>query len=130
MPPFVASIIFGIGIAGLFYLDRGEKPRVSKALVIPTLWMILNTTHPLSFWLGMQPDARVGVAQAYVDGSPLDRNFILFLQLAALAVLLSKSAKVGQILRKNTLILLYFSFCLLSILWSDFPFVTFKRWIK
>jgi O-antigen ligase len=24
----------------------------------------------------------------------------------------------------------YFSFCLLSILWSDFPFVAFKRWIK
>ena len=130
MSPFIASIIFGIGIAGLFYLDRGEKPRVSKVLVIPTVWMILNTTRPLSFWLGMQPDARVGVAQAYVEGSPFDRNVILVLQLAALAVLLGKSAKVGPMLRKNALILVYFSFCLLSVLWSDFPFVTFKRWIK
>src|SRR5580700_6134374 len=130
MPPFVASIIFGIGIAGLFYLDRGEKPRVSKALVIPTVWMILNTTHPLSFWLGMSPNVGGDAAQAYVEGNPFDRNVILVLQLAALAVLLGKSAKVGPMLRKNALILVYFSFCLLSILWSDFPFVTFKRWIK
>ena len=33
-------------------------------------------------------------------------------------------------LRKNPLLLVYFSFCLVSVLWSDFPFVTFKRWIK
>jgi exopolysaccharide production protein ExoQ len=130
MPPFIASIIFGIGIAGLFYLDRGEKPRVSKALVIPMVWMILNTTHPLSFWLGMSPNVGGDAAQAYVEGNPFDRNVILVLQLAALVVLLSKRAKIGQILRKNPLILVYFSFCLLSILWSDFPFVTFKRWIK
>jgi exopolysaccharide production protein ExoQ len=130
MPPFVASIIFGIGIAGLFYLDRGVKPRVSKALVIPAVWMILNTTHPLSFWLGLSPNVGATSAQAYVEGNPFDRNVILVLQLAALAVLLGKSAKVGPMLRKNALILVYFSFCLLSILWSDFPFVTFKRWIK
>jgi exopolysaccharide production protein ExoQ len=130
MPPFVASIIFGIGIAGLFYLDRGEKPRVSKALVIPMVWMILNTTHPLSFWLGMSPNVGGSATQAYIEGNPFDRNVIFVLQLAALVVLLSKRAKVGQILRKNPLILVYFYFCLLSIFWSDFPFVAFKRWIK
>jgi exopolysaccharide production protein ExoQ len=131
MPPFVASIIFGIGIAGLFYLDRGEKPRISKALLIPMVWMILNTTHPLSFWLGMSPENEVGdVSQAYIEGSPFDRNVVIVLQVAALIVLFTKRAKVGAILRKNALILVYFSFCLLSICWSDFPFVTFKRWVK
>ncbi len=130
MPPAIASIICGIGIAGLFFLDRGEKTRVSKALAIPTVWMLLNTTHPLSFWLGMSPNQGVDVAQAYVDGSPFDRNVSIVLQLAALMVLCGKSAKVGPMLRKNALILAYFSFCLISVLWSDFPFVTFKRWIK
>jgi exopolysaccharide production protein ExoQ len=129
MPPFIASIIYGIGIAGLFYLDRGEKPRVSRALVIPAVWMILNTTHPLSFWLGMSPQGSY-TTDAYVEGNPFDRNVALFLQLAALIVLCGKSAKVGEILRKNPLILVYFSFCFVSVLWSDFPFVTFKRWIK
>ena len=129
MPPFIASIICGIGIAGLFYLDRGEKPLVSRALVIPAVWMLLNTTHPLSFWLGMSPQGSY-TTEAYVEGNPFDRNVALVLQLAALIVLCGKSAKVGAILRKNPLILVYFSFCLASVLWSDFPFVTFKRWIK
>jgi exopolysaccharide production protein ExoQ len=129
MQPAIASLICGIGIAGLFFLDRGEKPRVSWALVIPAVWMILNTTHPLSFWLGMSPQGSY-TTEAYVEGNPFDRNVALVLQLAALIVLCRKSAKVGAILRKNRLILVYFSFCLVSVLWSDFPFVTFKRWIK
>lgn len=129
MSPFIASLICGIGIAGLFFLDRGEKTRVSKALVIPALWMLLNTTHPLSFWLGMSSQGSY-TTEAYVEGNPFDRNVALVLQLAALIVLCRKSAKVGAMLRNNPLILVYFSFCLASVLWSDFPFVTFKRWIK
>ena len=130
MPPAIASLICAMGIGGLFFLDRGGKLRVSKALVIPTVWMFLTTTHPLSFWLGMSPNQGVDAAQAYVDGNPFDRNFFIFLQLAALIVLNGKRAKIGPMLRQNNLIFVYFSFCLLSILWSDFPFVTFKRWIK
>jgi exopolysaccharide production protein ExoQ len=129
MQPAIASLICGIGIAGLFFLDRGEKTRVSLALLIPAVWMFLNTTHPLSFWLGM---SNLGsyTTEAYVEGNPFDRNVALVLQFAALIVLWRKGAKVGAILRKNRLILVYFSFCLISVLWSDFPFVTFKRWIK
>src|ERR1700722_2759909 len=129
MHPATASLICAIGIAGLFFLDKGEKPRVSKALVIPAVWMLLNTTHPLSFWLGMSPQGSY-TTEAYVEGNPFDRNVALVLQLAALIVLWGKSAKVKAVLRKNRLILVYFSFCLVSVLWSDFPFVTFKRWIK
>src|ERR1700722_9744089 len=130
MHPATASLICAIGIAGLFYLDKGEKPRVSWALLIPAVWMFLTTTHPLSFWLGMSPDGAGESSQAYVDGSPFDRNVFIFLQLAALIVLHRKRTKIGAVLRKNRLILVYFSFCLVSVLWSDFPFVTFKRWIK
>jgi len=99
------------------------------ALVIPAVWMILNTTHPLSFWLGMSPTGSY-TTEAYVEGNPFDRNVALVLQFAALVVLWRKSTKVGAMLRKNRVILVYFLFCLLSVLWSDFPFVTFKRWIK
>jgi exopolysaccharide production protein ExoQ len=130
MHPATASLICAIGIAGLFFLDKGEKPRVSWALVIPAVWMFLTTTHPLSFWLGMSPDVGGESSQAYVDGSPFDRNVFIFLQLAALIVLNRKWTKIEAVLRKNRLILVYFSFCLVSVLWSDFPFVTFKRWIK
>jgi hypothetical protein len=32
MPPPIAALLFVIGIAGLFYLDRDEGTRPSKAL--------------------------------------------------------------------------------------------------
>ena len=130
MQPAIASLICGIGIAGLLFLDRGEKTRVSWTLVIPAVWVVLNTTHPLSFWLGMSPDAGLTSAQAYVDGNPFDRNVSIFLQLVALWLLCRKGAKIGPTLKNNPLILVYFSFCLVSVLWSDFPLVTFKRWFK
>jgi exopolysaccharide production protein ExoQ len=131
MPPAIASIIFTIGILGLFYLDRDKSRRMSKALWIPAVWLFLISSRPASLWLGMSPDSNgVDATAAYVEGSPIDRNVFIFLLFAALAVLVARSGSVGPLLRKNALILLYLSFCAVSIVWSDFPLVAFKRWIK
>ena len=54
----------------------------------------------------------------------------IFLVLAALAVLVARRSRVGSLLRKNVLVMLFFSFCVVSIVWSDFPFVALKRIIK
>ena len=131
MPPTIASILFAIGIRGLFYLDRDEKTRTSKALWIPAAWLFLISSRPVSVWLGMAPNlSAVDATQAYVEGSPIDRNIFIFLLLAALAVLIARSGRVGPLLRKNAPILLYFLFCAVSIAWSDFSLVALKRWAK
>jgi exopolysaccharide production protein ExoQ len=131
MPPAIASIIFTIGIFGLFYFDRDKTVRMSKALWIPAVWLFLISSRPASLWLGMSPNLKgVDATAAYVEGSPIDRNVFIFLLLAALAVLVARSGRVGPMLRKNGLILLYFSFCAVSIVWSDFSFVALKRFIK
>src|SRR5205823_1135255 len=131
MPPAIASIIFTIGILGLFYLDRDKTGRMSKALWIPAAWLFLISSRPTSLWLGMSPNFKgVDATEAYVEGSPIDRNVFIFLLLAALAVLVARSGRAGPLLRKNVLILLYLSFCAVSIVWSDFPFVAFKRFTK
>ena len=104
---------------------------MSKALWIPAVWLFLISSRPLSLWLGMSPNLKgVDATAAYVEGSPIDRNLFMFLLLAALVVLIARSGKVEPLLRKNILILLYLSFCAVSIVWSDFPFVAFKRFIK
>jgi exopolysaccharide production protein ExoQ len=128
MPPTIASIIFTIGILGLFYLDRHEDSRASIALWIPAVWLFLCSTRAASLWFGIQQSS--DAAAIYEEGSPFDRNLFLILLLAALAVLLARSGRVGPILRKNALILLFFLFCAASVLWSDAPFIAFKRWIK
>src|ERR1043166_1495145 len=123
MPPIVATVIFAIGIGGLFCLDRNKNTRMSSALWIPGLWLFLISSRPVSLWLGMTPNLNaVDATQAYVEGSPIDRNVFFLLLFAALAVLLARSRKIGPLLRKNGLILSYFSFCLISVLWSDYSF--------
>lgn len=133
MQPYriVATILFAIGIPGLFYLDRHEDSRVSKALWIPTAWLFVISSRGVSAWFELQRSfKRTTAAKSYEDGSPVDMWAFTFLLVAALVVLITRSGRVAPLLRRNGLILLYFSFCAVSLVWSDFPFVAFKRWVK
>jgi O-antigen ligase len=131
MPPTIATIIFTIGILGLFYLDRDETARMSRALWVPTVWLLLMSSRAPSIWFHVPPDLRLGSRpEDYIEGSPLDRAVFTFLLLAALAVLVPRRERVWPMLRKNAAIVLFFSFCAVSILWSDFSFVAFKRFTK
>ena len=127
MPQAVATVIYVVGILGLFYLDRDENSRMSKALWIPAVWLFLTSSRGVSLWLGM---AQVHSQEAYVEGSPIDMAVYTSLLIAALTVVISRTERVGPLLRKNGPILLFFAFCAVSILWSDFPFVALKRWVK
>ena len=57
MPRAVATVIYAVGILGLFYLDRDEDSRMSKALWIPAVWLFLTSSRGVSLWLGMAPGA-------------------------------------------------------------------------
>lgn len=128
MPPTLASFIFGLGILGLFWLDRDNEANVSKALWVPTVWLMLIGSRPVSFWLGMAPT--VGADTVYAEGSPIDRAVFTGLVTLGLAVLIARRHWVGPTLRRNWPVVLFFSFAALSILWSDYAYVTFKHWIK
>lgn len=126
LPPIIASVVYIVGIAGLFWLDRDRQARVSKALWIPTVWLLM--TRPLGMWLGMAPGS--GAATVYEEGSPLDRTLFIGLEAAALVILLNRAAQASTIVRKNWPIVLFFFYAGVSVLWSDNPFITFKHWIK
>lgn len=128
MQPSIAALLFTIGIGGLFYLERDKKSRTSWELWIPTLWLFFCFSRSASQWLGMTPPSNL--ANSYIEGNPLDRTVFIVLELAALAVTLSRWARVRQILLRNLPFALFFSFAAASILWSDYPFVTLKHWIK
>jgi O-antigen ligase len=131
MPPAIATVIFSVGILGLFYLDRDEGSRMSKALWIPAVWLFLISSRAVSLWLGVAPNLNsVDATEAYVEGSPIDRAVFTFLLLAALAVLVARMDRAGPLLRRNVPILLFFLFCAVSICWSDFPLTAFKRFTK
>src|SRR2546427_4436350 len=128
MPQEIATIIFALGILGLFLLDRDKKSRVSPALWIAVAWLSISASRTVSQWVGgvefmASPDV-------LVEGSPLDALIFAGLMAAGLVVLLTRGERAGELLRANGPLLVFFSYCAVSVLWSDYPFVAFKRWTK
>ena len=131
LTPLVASVIVAITILGLFYLDRDPEGRTSKALWISGFWLAIISSRGVSFWLGMAPNfGSVSATEAYMEGSPIDRAVFTALILIGLAVVIGRMDRVTPLLRKNPAIVLFFLFCAVSILWSDFPLAALKLWIK
>lgn len=124
----VASLICVLAIIGLFYLDRDACARTMKAVWIPVLWFLIGGSRPVSEWLNMS--SSVSQAQEYLEGSPLDAVVFGILIVGSVLILNGRADKVREILRRNTPMLLFFAYCAISILWSDFPFVALKRWTK
>ena len=127
MGPLLGAIGIGIVICALFWLDRDDT-RVSRAIWVPYVWLLIASSRPISAWLSFGvPDT---ATDAYLDGSPLDRAVLILVLVAGLFALSKRMRQVRTILRANPLILIFFIYCLTSLLWADYPFVVFKRWIR
>jgi len=128
MPPPVATLVYLLGIIGLFYLARDRNAHHSTAIWIPTFWLLIVSSRPVTVWLQSGPafESR----EAYVDGSPLDAVVFGFLLVAGTIVLSQRIKRTVSILTTNTPVLLFFAYCLTSVIWSDYPVVAVKRWIK
>jgi exopolysaccharide production protein ExoQ len=107
-------------------LDRDKQTPISKALWIPCAWLLIGSSRPVSGWFG----GSLQRAASFEEGSPLDRTFLTILILLGLFALSKRMQQVKGILRVNLPIVVFLLYCLTSTFWSDFPFVTFKRWIR
>jgi O-antigen ligase len=126
MGKLIASLCCIMGIAGLFRLDREKNARVSKAVWIPTIYLLIICSRGVSGWLELAPpDSADGLYSSPVDAVI---NFVLLA--LALLVLTYRSRKVSSLLRGNGPLLLFYSYAAVSMFWSDFPFVTLKHWTK
>jgi O-antigen ligase len=128
MSPPVATLFFIIGILGLFLLNRDRNARTSKALWIPVAWLLIAGSRPVSVWLAGNWEPQL--SNQYLEGSPLDRNVFIALLALGIITLLMRTRKVGSLLRGNWPLLVFLFYCALSVTWSDYPDVAFKRWIK
>ncbi len=128
MPPQIATVLFAIGIAGLFWLDRDRTARPSKALWLPIIWLSEAGSRSLAAWLDM--GAPKEIPGQIPESSPLDQLFASALMLLGAIVLTRRGRLVKDLLKASWPIVLYFSFCLISLVWSDFPAWSFKRWVR
>ncbi len=132
MDPTSAGVVFTVGIIGLFVLNRQSTTKISGALWVPIVWFAIAASRPVSEWFvcfGLL-DVPAQTADLYLQGSPLDRNVFAALMVLGLITLARRGAKVGRLLGANGPLLLFFLYCAASLVWSDYPDVAFKRWIK
>jgi exopolysaccharide production protein ExoQ len=130
MNPSIATLLFIIGILGLFLLDRDKTVKTSWGLWVAVIWVVIAGSRPISQWLGSGQAGAMKNAAEYLEGNPFDRTVFTGLLLLGLIVLARRGSKVLKLLRANWPIALFFAYCLASVLWSDYTDVSFKRWVK
>lgn len=127
MPPTIALVVWLVLLLVLFHFDPAKDPETSLALWVPVIWIFFLSTRLPSQWWG----GSVGMAaQVLEDGNSIDRSIDLLLIVLAIATLTSRTFNWGQFFARNIALIAFLSFALLSVVWSDFHFVAFKRWIR
>jgi O-antigen ligase len=92
------------------------------------MWMWIAGSRSPSVWLSAGESNQT--YDATLDGNSTDALILGALLAAGMIVLLRRKEQSGVLLKASWPISMYFGYCLLSVLWSPFPDVAFKRWIK
>lgn len=126
MPPIVALILCLIFVTVLLRIEQGQSREVSGALWLPTVWLLISGSRPIGRWF------EFGNMVVEIDetGSPLDRFVLGTLMVLASLVLFKRRIQLPRILQDNLWLVLLYLYLGLSVLWSDFPEISFKRWIR
>jgi O-antigen ligase len=126
MIPLIASGVCALGIIGLFLLDRDLRFRSSIELWLPVIWLFIGGSRNVGEWLHF--GGSVDPNNRYLEGNPLDRAVLTILIVLGVVVLAQRWRRIAALLRANAVLVVFFAYCGISILWSDYPYVSFKRW--
>ncbi len=136
MQPQIALLLCIIFMLVLLKRDAKVTADVSAVLWIPTIWMLIVGSRMVSQWLNYKEiEAQlnyndIASQEVYVEGSILDRNIFLALIVVGIIILMKRRINYSKIMQNNIWIFLFVLYCGISILWSDYPFVSFKRYLK
>jgi exopolysaccharide production protein ExoQ len=122
----IVALILCTGlVVVLLRIERRRNKDASLALWIPTIWMLIYASRPVGLWVGYtSSDTSIEA------GSPLDRLVLGILIIVAFLILFKRKIEWSRILKDNFWLILAFVYMGVSILWSDIPFVSLKRWVR
>jgi exopolysaccharide production protein ExoQ len=128
MPASLATCLFFGFIVMLLYRSMKRGQRSSLGLLVPTVWFALIGSKPLLYWFhGRDYEADLN---SYLDGNPIDGNLFLALIVLGIVILAQRRIDWRTTWARNRALGLLYLFLIISVLWSDEPFVSFKRWVK
>src|SRR5689334_5011915 len=127
LSPTVALFLTVGFIIFLFRRDIRERPNVTGALWLPLIWMLLIGSRSPTQWLSVGGYMR---GASMEEGNPLDASIYCALIAVGFYVLNKRQVSLTEVFRRNRWLMVFLLYCFIAILWSDFPFIAFKRWIK
>jgi exopolysaccharide production protein ExoQ len=118
----VALLLCTAFVLVLLRLERKVSRGVSLALWIPTVWMMIIASRPLSIWFGVKGDN--------ASGSALDRWVLTGLSIAAVVVLAQRRFDLAGALRRHGWLLALLAYMFASTLWADSTLISIRRWVR
>jgi exopolysaccharide production protein ExoQ len=128
MPPSIALLLCSLFVLYLLRLDARKNPGMSRAVWVPTIWVMCCACKPLGQLFGFSQSE--GAALDVEAGSPVDRGVAIILIAFALIILARRRLSWSKVFKDNSWLFLLFFYLAISILWSEYPIVSFKRWIR
>jgi exopolysaccharide production protein ExoQ len=125
VPPVIASTVWSILF--LLAIRYSKDSTRSAGLWLPVVWMFFLSSRLPSQWLGLTPTS---ATTAFAEGSGFDRALFLVLIALAAWMLATRPIAWGGLVARNSAVTLFLVYALVSASWGDFPFVSFKRWIR
>lgn len=124
MPPMLALAIWIVLLLALLVFDPAKEPNVSGVIWIPVIWMAIAGSRLPSVWLGGSTGGSLE------EGNSVDRSIYSVLIVVAILVLMTRGFNWPGFVAKNLPLVLFLTYAMISFLWSDFPYVAFKRWFR
>jgi len=93
---------------------------------LPIIWIAYCASRPFSSWFnsGSTTDIRVE------DGNSVDRLMLLLLIGICFAMLQKRRVDWSKVARTNRWLFILCVYMAVSIVWSDSPWISFKRWFR
>ena len=123
MPPILALALCAVLAAWLLHKEIALRGRMSGALWIPLIWLLIYSSRPVASWLGTGGETEV-------DGNQIDAVIAFGLIIAAFVVLNRRRFQWGNLISLNSPYFILFCYFAVSIVWTIFPFVACKRLFK
>jgi exopolysaccharide production protein ExoQ len=124
MHQIIAFLLCTAFVVLLLSFDRKQSRNLSRALWIPTIWMLLAASKPLGVWFGVVDEG------GDAEGSSLDRIVLTGILSLGVLVLANRRLHWSSFVRRNSWLIVLVGYALVSTLWSDLTFISVRRWAR
>jgi exopolysaccharide production protein ExoQ len=126
MNPTVAICLCIFFIVAAFYVDCKKGRPFFSSILIPIIWISIVGSRPIGSWAYMEL-MPVSISDIEI-GSLYDRMVLSFLIVMGIIVLLKREIHWIRLIDKNRWFFLFLLYATLSVIWSDYFWIAFKRW--